>query len=244
MLAVFYKEINIFFGSLIGYIVIGVFLVFSGIVVWVMQSTSVFEYKYASMESFFNLAPILFTFLIPAITMRSFSEENQQKTMELLFTKPISEWKLIFGKYFANLTLVIIAVLPTLIYYISIYQLGAPKGNIDGGAVFGSYIGLVLLAAVYVSIGLFSSSVTNNQVVAFVLTVVLVVIVQWGFYALSQLPTFWGVWDDFIQKFGIDYHYNSISKGLVDTRDIIYFLSVVAIFLVLTSYDIKAKKYK
>ena len=243
MVAIFFKEINNFFGSLIGYIVIGVFLIFSGLVMWVLNSISVFDFKYATMESFFNLAPVLFTFLIPAITMRSFSEENQQKTLELLFTKPISDSRLILGKYLANLVLVLIAILPTIIYYISIYQLGAPKGNIDGGAVFGSYIGLIFLAGLYTAIGLYSSSITNNQVISFIFSAVLIIIIQWGFYFISRLPVFWGVWDDTIQKFGVDYHFNSISKGLVDSRDILYFLSVIVVFLLLTYYDIKTKKY-
>lgn len=243
MPAIYFKEINSFFGTLIGYIVIGVFLVFSGIVMWVLSSTSVFEFSYANMDSFFYLAPVLFVFLIPAITMRSFAEESQQRTLELLFTKPVSDKSIILGKYFANLTLVIIAILPTLIYYISIYILGDPKGNIDTGAVFGSYIGLVLLAGVYVAVGMFSSALSNNQVISFVLAIVLSVVLQWGFFVIGKLPIFWGVWDDFIQKFGIEYHYSSISKGLIDTRDLLYFISVIIIFLLITHYVIKKKKY-
>jgi ABC-2 type transport system permease protein len=243
MLSIYFKEINSFFGTLTGYIVIGVFLIFSGLIMWVLSSTSVFEFSYANMDSFFFLAPVLFVFLIPAITMRSFAEEGQQKTLELLFTKPVTDKQLILGKYFANLTLVLIALLPTIIYYISIYILGSPKGNIDSGAVFGSYIGLIFLSGVFVSVGMFSSALTNNQVIAFIMAIVISVVLQWGFFVIGKLPVFWGVWDDFIQKFGIEYHYSSISKGLIDTRDILYFISVIIIFLLITHYVIKRKKY-
>ncbi|MBK7094627.1 MAG: gliding motility-associated ABC transporter permease subunit GldF [Saprospiraceae bacterium] len=243
MLAIYIKEINSFFGTLIGYIVIGVFLIFSGLVMWVLSSTSVFEFSYANMDSFFFLAPVLFVFLIPAITMRSFAEESQQKTLELLFTKPITDKQIILGKYFANITLVLIALLPTIIYYISIYMLGSPKGNIDSGAIFGSYVGLIFLAGVFVAVGMLSSAITNNQVIAFIMAIVISVVLQWGFFVIGKLPVFWGVWDDFIQKFGIDYHYSSISKGLIDTRDILYFISVIFIFLLITHYVIKKKKY-
>lgn len=223
MRAIYFKEINSFFGTLIGYIVIGVFLIFSGLVMWVISSTSVFEFSYANMDSFFYLAPVLFIFLIPAITMRSFAEESQQRTLELLFTKPVTDKQIILGKFFANLTLVVISVLPTLIYFISIFLLGSPSGNIDSGAVFGSYIGLIFLGGVFVSVGMFSSAISGNQVVSFVLAIVISVILQWGFFVIGKLPVFWGVWDDFIQKFGIDYHYSAISKGLIDTRDLLYF---------------------
>ncbi|MGE5354910.1 MAG: gliding motility-associated ABC transporter permease subunit GldF [Deltaproteobacteria bacterium] len=243
MRAIYFKEINSFFGTLIGYIVIGVFLIFSGLVMWVISSTSVFEFSYANMDSFFYLAPVLFIFLIPAITMRSFAEESQQRTLELLFTKPVTDKQIILGKFFANLTLVVISVLPTLIYFISIFLLGSPSGNIDSGAVFGSYIGLIFLGGVFVSVGMFSSAISGNQVVSFVLAIVISVILQWGFFVIGKLPVFWGVWDDFIQKFGIDYHYSAISKGLIDTRDLLYFVSVIIIFLLLTQYVIKKKKY-
>jgi ABC-2 type transport system permease protein len=243
MLSIYIKEINSFFGTLIGYIVIGVFLIFSGLVMWVISSTSIFEFSYANMDSFFFLAPVLFVFLIPAITMRSFAEESQQKTLELLFTKPVTDKQIILGKYFANITLVLIAILPTIIYYITIYMLGSPKGNIDSGAIFGSYVGLIFLAGVFVSVGLLSSALTNNQVIAFIMAIVISVVLQWGFFVIGKLPVFWGVWDDLIQKFGIEYHYSSISKGLIDTRDILYFISVIFIFLLITHYVIKRKKY-
>ncbi len=243
MFAIYKKELNSFFSSLTGYIVIGVFLVITGLFMWLFTDTSVIEYSYASLDTLFYLAPTLFTFLIPAITMKSFSEESQKQTLELLMTKPLTNTQIILGKYFAYFTLIIFALLPTLIYYYSIYQLGAPKGNIDTGAVIGSYIGLIFLAGVFVAIGIFSSSLTKNQVVAFVIAILLSFLIHWGFDFVSKLPVFWGVWDDMIQKFGIDYHYRSISKGLIDTKDVIYFISVVIIFLVFTDYVLKKRKY-
>jgi len=243
MWAIYKKELSSFFGSLTAYIVIGVFLVMTGLFLWLFPSTSVIEYSYATLDSFFYLAPSLFVFLIPAITMRSFAEESQKRTIELLMTKPLSDWEIILGKYFAYLTLVVFALLPTLIYYFSIYQLGAPKGNIDAGAVLGSYTGLFLLAAVFVAIGIFASALSKNQVVAFVIATILSFLVFWGFDFISALPVFWGVWDDFIQKLGINYHYLSISKGLLDTRDILYFISLTAVFLLLTEFVFKQKRY-
>ncbi len=243
MLSIFKKEISVFFGSLIGYIVIGVFLVFTGLVMWVFTDTSILEYSYATMDSLFYLAPTMFLFLIPAITMKSFAEESNRGTLELLFTKPITDNDIVLGKFFANIALVVFAILPTLVYFYSIYQLGAPKGNIDSGAVFGSYIGLVFLAAVFVAIGLFSSSLTNNQVVAFVIAIFLSFFVHWGFDYISKIPVFFGVWDDFIQRFGIDYHYRSMSRGLFDSRDVIYFISLIVVFLLLTNFVLKQKKY-
>ena len=243
MFAIYKKELIGFFSGLTGYIVIGVFLTITGLFMWLFTDTSVLEYSYASLDTLFYLGPTLFTFLIPAITMKSFSEERQKQTLELLFTKPLTSFQIILGKYFAYLTLVVFAILPTLVYYYSIYQLGAPKGNIDSGAVAGSYIGLIFLGAVFVSIGLFSSSLTKNQVVSFVVAIMLSFFIHWGFDFISKLPVFWGIWDDFIQKFGVDYHYRSISKGLIDTKDIVYFISVIIVFLFLTDFVLKKRKY-
>jgi ABC-2 type transport system permease protein len=243
MFAIYKKELRSFFSSLTGYVVIAVFLVITGLFMWLFTDTSVIEYSYASLDTLFYLAPTLFTFLIPAITMKSFSDERQKQTMELLMTKPLTNTQIILGKYFAYFTLIIFAILPTLIYYYSIYQLGAPKGNIDTGAVIGSYIGLIFLAGVFVSIGIFSSSLTKNQVVAFVIAILISFIFHWGFDFVSRLPVFWGVWDDMIQKIGIDYHYSSISKGLIDTKDVIYFISLAIVFLVFTDYILKKRKY-
>ena len=234
MLSILRKEINTFFSSLIGYMVIGIFLVTIGLMMWVFPTYSVLEYNYATMDQLFNLAPVIFTFLIPAITMRSFAEENQTGTIELLSTRPLSDWEIILGKYLACVLLVIIAILPTVVYYYSIYQLGAPKGNLDAGATLGSYFGLVLLGATFASIGVFASALTKNQIVAFILATFLCFFFFWTFFFLSSLPAFVGTIDYIVQMIGIDYHYNSISRGVIDSRDLIYFLSVITFFLFCT----------
>ena len=167
MKEIFFKEIRGFFSSLIGYLVIGLFIIILGLMMWVFPDSSLLEYNFASLDQLFYLAPIIFLFLIPAITMRSLSEEMSQGTIEILITKPFTETDIVLGKFFACVTLVIIALVPTLIYYISIYRLGSPVGNIDTGSVLGSYIGLLFLAGAFVSIGLFSSSLTKNQIVSF-----------------------------------------------------------------------------
>ena len=234
MLQIFQKEINTFFSSLTAYIVIGTFLVIMGLMMWVFPSTSILEYNYATLDQLFSMAPMIFTFLIPAICMRSFAEENQTGTIELLTTRPLKDWEIVLGKYFAGVLLVAFALLPTVLYYYSVYQLGSPQGNLDSGAILGSYIGLLFLGGSFVAIGIFASSLTNNQIVAFILATFLCFFFYWGFFFLSELPIFVGRWDHIVQMLGIDSHYNSISRGVVDSRDVIYFFSVIIFFLFLT----------
>lgn len=234
MRSIFLKEINIFFSSLIGYIVIGGFLIITGLLLFVFPDTSLLEYPYASLSQFFELAPGIFLFLIPAITMRSFSDEWQSGTIELLATKPLTDLDIILGKFLAAVFLVSFALLPTLLYVYTLYALGSPRGSLDLGAIWGSYLGLLMLATAFISIGLFASAITRNPIVAFILGTFLCFMVQWGFFYFSKLPLFVGTWDDLVQKLGIDYHYRSISRGLVDSRDVLYFLSLVAFFLILT----------
>ena len=182
------------------------------------------------MDALFYIAPYVFLFLIPAITMRAFAEEKKSGTIEFLLTKPVTDWQIILAKYFANLTIVIFALLPTLIYYYSVYLLGNPVGNLDSAGIVGSYIGLFFLSAVFTSIGLFASSLTENQIVAFVLAVFLCFIVYDGFQSLSEVNV-WGKASNFIAKLGIAFHYASIKKGLIDSRDLLYFITVSAIML-------------
>jgi ABC-2 type transport system permease protein len=243
MLSIFKKEINTFFSSLIGYIVIAVFLVYLSLMIWVFPDTSIFEYSYATLDQLFDLSPTIFLFLIPAITMRSFAEEMQTGTIELLVTRPLSDVQIILGKFFACVALVSFALLPTLIYYFTIYSLGSPVGNIDSGATWGSYIGLLLLGASFVSIGIFSSSITKNQIVSFVLATFLCFVFYWMFDMLSRIPIFVGKIDDVIQGFGIQAHYNSISRGVVDSRDVIYFLSLIAFFVMATKVSLESRKW-
>lgn len=231
MLAIYRKEINAFFASLIGYIVIGVFLVLMGLTLWVFPDYSVLDGHYANLDTLFAIAPMVFMFLIPAVTMRMLAEENQSGAIELLVTRPISDWQIVLGKFFAGLSLVFFALLPTGLYYLTVYQLGAPAGNLDSGGIAGSYVGLLLLAAAFSAIGLFASSLTNNQIVAFVLATFLCFFVLLAFDFLSRLPVFFGKTDDIVQALGLQYHYDSISRGVIDSRDVVYFISVIALFL-------------
>ena len=231
MLSIFKKEIASFFSSLTGYIVIGVFLVLAGIVMWALPNQSVIDYGFATLDPLFSNAPLIFLFLIPAVTMRSFAEENHSGTIELLATKPLTDRAIVGGKFLACLVLVLFSLLPTIIYYISVHQLGQPKGNLDSGGILGSYLGLFFLAGAFVAIGLLASSLTSNQIAAFVLAVLFCLFMQWGWDTVSLLPKFMGHSDDLVQMLGIQFHYNSISRGLLDTRDLVYFGSIIALFL-------------
>lgn len=242
MIQILIKEINVFLNSLIAYIIISVFLTGIGLLMWVFPETSVLNYGFADMSSFFSLSPYIFMFLIPAITMRMFSEEKRGGTMELLLTKPIRDIDIIFGKYLAGVFLVAFSILPTLLYYFTISHLGNPVGNIDTAGVIGSYFGLFLLGAVFTSIGIFSSSFTENQVIAFVIAVFLCFFLYFGFNAISTIGAF-GSATDLIDQIGIMYHYNSMSKGLIDTRDLIYFLSVISAMILLTNLILRSRQW-
>lgn len=233
MIHILSREFNSFLNSLIAYIVIGVFLTGMGLLVWVFPEYSVIEYGYADLSALFTLAPYVFIFLIPAITMRSFAEEKKAGTVELLMTKPLSDWDIILGKYFACFLLVIVALLPTIIYYFSIYALGNPVGNVDSAGVAGSYIGLVLLAGVFCSVGIFASSVTPNQIVAFITAAFLCYLLFAGFDSVASI-NLWATNALLIKQLGIQYHYESMSKGLIDSRDLVYFVSVIFIMLLIT----------
>lgn len=243
MWAIYIKEVNSFLSSLIGYVVITVFLLLTGLFMWVFKNTSILDYNYASMEQLFSIAPMVFTFLIPAITMRSFAEEKQFGTLELLTTKPLTDMQIILGKYFACLTLVSLALLPTLIYFYSVYQLGSPKGNLDIGATVGSYIGLFFLAAIFVAIGIFCSSLSRNQIISFLLAAFLCFFVHWAFDYISALSIFFGKTDYIVQQLGINHHYNAISKGKIDTKDVIYFLSMISVFIWFTNFALAKRKW-
>ena len=243
MLSIFKKEINSFFSSLIGYIVIAVFLILTGLLLWVFPSTSLLNQNMATLDQLFVLAPMIFTFLIPAVTMRSFAEEQQTGTIEFLTTKPLRDIEIIFGKYGACIVLVAFALLPTLIYYITMYQLGSPKGNLDSGAIAGSYIGLLLLGAVFTAIGIFASSLTNNQIISFLLAASLCIFIHWGFSFISEMPFLLGNGDDIVQMMGMDYHYRSISRGIVDLADVVYYVSVIFLFILLTKVSLERRQW-
>lgn len=241
MFTIFFKEINSFFSSLIGYIVIGVFLLVTGLMMFVFPDTSLLDSNYATLDQLFLLAPMVFMFLIPAVTMRSFAEEIQTGTIELLSTRPLRNIEIVMGKYLASLVLVLFALIPTLLYYYSIHQLGSPVGNLDSGAIMGSYIGLLLLAGIYTAIGVFASSLIDNQIVSFILATFLCFFVYFGFLFLSKLPIFFGKTDSIVQMLGIDYHYLSISRGVIDTRDIVYFISIIALFIAMTLVSLERR---
>ena len=243
MFSIFKKEISTFFSSLIGYIVIAIFLIMTGLLMWIFPDTSLLNQNFATLDQLFDLAPMIFTFLIPAITMRTFAEEQQSGTIEFLTTKPLQEWEIILGKYLACLVLVAFALLPTLIYYATVYQLGSPKGNLDSGAIWGSYIGLLLLGGVFIAIGVFASSLTHNQIIAFLLAAFLCFFVYWGFDFLSRLPIFIGKGDDIVQMFGVDFHYRSISRGVVVLADMVYYFSMIGLFLLLTQTALERRKW-
>ncbi len=242
MYSIFKKEIRSFLSSLIAYVVIIVFLLIVGLFTWVFADGNILAQGYASLDTLFFMAPWIFIFLISAITMRSFSEEINQGTFEILSTKPITDFQIILGKFLAAVCLVAFSVLPTLLYFYSVYQLGLPKGNIDMGATWGSYIGLILLGGCYASIGIFSSAATSNQIVAFVLGMFLCFFFYVGFQQISNLSLFGG-WDSFIQNLGIQYHYDSISRGVVDSRDLVYFGSLISFFLGLTYIVLDSRKW-
>ncbi len=235
MYSIFKKEIHSFFSSLIGYIVVMVFLTCIGIFMWVFADTSVLNFNYATLDQLFSIGPLVYLFLIPAITMRSFAEEKNKGTIEFLLTKPLTLTDVIGGKFLANVTLVVFSLLHTLIYYYSVYQLGSPKGNLDAGAITGSYIGLLFLGISFVAMGMFASSVSNNQITAFILGAFLCFLFHWSFTYVSRMPAFNGNIDLLIQKIGINYHYSALSKGAIDSRDILYFLSLSGLFLLFTN---------
>jgi ABC-2 type transport system permease protein len=243
MWSIYRKEINAFFSSLIGYLVIAAFLVLLGLFMFVFPDTSLLEYGFATMEQLFSLAPSLFVLIIPAITMRSFAEEQQTGAIELLVTRPISDLSIILGKFLASLSLVLIALLPTVLYYYTVYELGNPRGNLDTGGILGSYAGLLMLAAAFVAIGVFVSSLTANQIIAFLLAAFLCFWMYWGFQYMSQLPIFVGRTDDLVQQLGMLHHYNSLSRGVIDSRDMVYFLSIIALFVFFTLLSLERRKW-
>jgi ABC-2 type transport system permease protein len=237
------KEIQGFFSSLIGYIVIAVFLIINSLFMWVFPGDyNILDSGYASLDSLFTMAPWVFLFLVPAITMRSFSEEKKAGTMELLLTKPLTDLQIVLAKYFGALILVILSLLPTLVFYWSVFSLGNPPGNIDGGGTLGASLGLFFLAAIYVAIGIFASSLTDNQIIAFILSVLLSFIAYLGFDFLSSLPGV-GSFDTFVLGLGINDHYKSISRGVIDSRDIFYYAIVIVFFLLITRFKLQSRHW-
>lgn len=237
MFAIFKKEFNTFFTSPIGYLVIGVFLLINGLFLWVFEGDfNILNAGFADLNAFFFIAPWFLLFLIPAITMRSFSDEYRLGTIEILQTKPLSDPQIVTGKFLGALALIFIALLPTLTYVFTVVKLGNPPGNLDVGSTVGSYFGLILLASAYTAMGLFSSTLSNNQIVTFLIGVILSFFMFYGFEALAGLYP-----SEAVRKMGMDYHFDSLSRGVIDTRDMIYFISVTFFFLYLTYLKLQQK---
>ncbi len=244
MFAIFRKEISGFFSSFTGYIVIIVFLLINSLFMWVFPGEwNIFDNGYAGLDTLFFLSPWVFLFLVPAVTMKMISEEKRLGTMELIYSRPVTERGIIWGKYVAAVTLVLLALLPGIIYYVSVYMLGEPPGNLDKGGTLGAFIGLFFLASVYASAGIFASSVTDNQVVAFILAVFICFFLFTGFDSFAYLPGLKKI-DEFVIRLGIDEHYKSISRGVLDIKDVIYFISVAVIFNEATRLVLLSRKWK
>ena len=244
MLAIFRKEISGFFSSLTGYIVIIVFLLINSLFMWVFPGElNILDNGYAGLDTLFFISPWVFLFLVPAVTMRMIAEESRLGTIELLYSKPITEREIIYGKYLASITLIILALLPCLIYYFSVYLLGEQQGNLDRGGTWGAFIGLFFLASVYASAGIFASSLTDNQVIAFIITVLICFILFMGFDSFSYLPGL-KEFDEFVIRLGINEHYKSISRGVLDLKDVVYFIAVVIFFTEGTRLQLVSRKWK
>ena len=240
MKALLLREIKSFFGSPIGYLVIAIFLLLNGLFLWVFEGDfNILNSGFADLSPFFTISPWILIFLIPAVTMRSFSDEKKQGTIELLFTKPLSVWEIVNGKFFGAFTLIVLALVPTIVYVLVISYFGNPEGNIDMGSTIGSYFGLLFLVAGYTAIGIFTSTLSDNQIVAFIVSVFLCFVFYFGFEGIANYV---GGFKGLVAGLGMDYHFKSISRGVIDTRDIIYFLSITVLFLSLTVYKLKSIK--
>ncbi len=234
------KELQQFFSNLTGYIAIILFLLVNGLFLFVLKDSNIFDFGYATLDKFFELSPWVLLFLVPAITMRTLADEFKGGTFEILQTKPLTKWQIALGKYFAILIVLLFVIVPTFIYIFTIKNLSA-QGGIDSGGITGSYIGLFFLSAVFAAIGLCCSSFTNNAVVAFLISAFGCLILFFGFNALSKLPIFANGLDYFVEMLGIDFHYRSISRGVLDSRDVIYFLSIIFLFLLITVKNLYKK---
>lgn len=242
MLHILTKEFSSFLNSFIAYVVIAVFLTAIGLLTWVFPDTSLLNNGYAQLDTLFLLGPYVFVFLVPAITMRSFAEEKKAGTMEMLFTKPLTDWQIVTGKFMACFILMLFALIPTVIYCYTVYQLGNPVGNIDTPGVMGSYVGLALLGAVFCSAGILASSITSNQIIAFILGAFICFLLYAGFDSLASLSST-ATSALFVRQLGIVYHYEALSKGLIDSRDVIYFASVTFLMLAITKLILGSRQW-
>lgn len=244
MLALFKKEINQFFSSITGYLSVILFLIANGLFLFIFPDSSVFNNGYATLDTLFQLAPWILLLLIPAATMRLFAEESRSGTLEILLTRPLSEWQIVLGKYFSGIFLLLFALVPTIVYYFAIRSLAVTPADIDTGGIIGSYIGLFLLGTVFTAIGLWASSLSSQMVVSFLLSVFTCFIIYTGFNALSEIPAFSGGLDYYLQLIGIQAHYQSVSRGVIGVQDLVYFFSMDALFLYLARLSLNRRKWK
>ena len=243
MIALYKKEISVFFSSIIGYLIIGLFLLINSLIMWHdISEINILDNAYANMDSLFSIAPLIFLVFIPAVSMRVFAEEFNAGTIETLMTKPITAFNIVFAKYLAVLSLILISIIPTIIYVVSIYFLGEIIGNLDLASIVGSYIGLILLSSIFSAISVYASSLSSNQIVAFILAIIICSFFYFGLDLLSQVPLLLSV-DLVIQKIGISFHYNMLSKGLIKLSDFVYFISVSLLVIKLTVGVIKSRNY-
>jgi ABC-2 type transport system permease protein len=242
MRSIFIKEINTFFSSIVGYVALLVFLVACSLFLWIIPTdNNLLQYGYAALDPFFSIAPWLLLLLVPAVTMRSLSDEFRTGTIEWLSTKPVTDLEIIIGKYLATLALIVFALLPTLVYVYTLSNLSLPDIGLDTGAIIGSYVGLFFLAATFGAVGIFCSSLTSNQVVGFLISLLACYLLYTGFEQLSRIPNFSKGIDYYLSMVGMEFHYNSISRGLIDSRDVIYFLSVIILFISLTRFSLNSR---
>jgi ABC-2 type transport system permease protein len=234
------KEINQFFSSLTGYIAVILFLLINGMFLFLLQDSNIFDFGYASLDKFFELAPWVFIFLVPAVAMRSFSDEFRTGTFEILKTKPVTSLQIVLGKYFSVILVVVIALIPTLLYVFTIKTLSV-TGAIDKGGIAGSYLGLIFLSAVFSAISICCGSFTSNAIVSFLISAFMCLVLYFGFNAISSISVFSGNADYYIEMLGIDFHYQSISRGVVDSRDLTYFLSLIILSIFITQKKLKSK---
>lgn len=244
MRSILLKEISTFFSTLTGYIAVGIFLIVTSWFMWISPGDyNIIDGGYANLDTLFFIAPWVFLLLVPAITMRSFAEEKKTGTIELLLTRPLTDYQLVAGKFLGSVVLILIALIPTLVSLFSVYQMANPSGNVDMGAMWGSFIGLFFLASSYAAVGIFASSLTDNQIVSFIIAAVLSLFMYIGFDSLGMFPLLKSV-DSFIVNLGINEHYKSMSKGVIDTRDLVYFFSIIGIFIFGTMLRVKTRTWK
>lgn len=241
MSALILKELRGFLGSLIGHIVIAVFLLLTGLFLWVFPN-NILDSGYADLSPLFFIAPWVFLFLVPAVTMRSISEERRTGTIEFLLTKPLTEWQVVLAKYLAAVLLLVFALLPTLVYWYSVYDLALPRGNVDTGGILGSYLGLLFLAACFASIGVFASALTDSQIVAFLIAVFLCFFLYLGFDLIASFDVF-GALEGPVKSIGIQAHYVSMSRGVIALGDVLYFVGTIVIFLLVTRTALQSRKW-